>query len=80
MLGFLRPPPREDVAIIMPGVQIAFNHRLKVCFLYELDSAMPDDRYAALEAHLALQGYLLQVIVAAPGVPAPMPQSYQGNE
>lgn len=80
ILDFLKRP-KEDVAILLPGVQIAFNHRLRICFLYELDSAMPEDRYAALEAHLAKRGYLLQVIVAAAGMPVPvMPQNPFGNE
>ena len=74
MLGFLRKPPQEDVSITLPGVQLAFNHRLKICFLYEMDSSMPNDRYADLETHLNKQGYFLQVIVAASGVPAPLMQ------
>lgn len=79
MWDFLRKRPREDVSIDLPGVRIAFNHRLKICFLYELDSAMPEARYTELEEHLAKRGYLLQVIVAAPGMPLAMPQPFENE-
>lgn len=78
MLDFLKRP-REDVRIALPGVEIAFNHRLKVAILYELDSAMPEDRYQALETHLAKQGYLLQIVVAPAGLPNPLQQPFESE-
>lgn len=67
----LLAPQREEHHITLPGVELAFNHKLKICFLYEMDSSMPDDRYAAFEAHLAQKHYFLQVIVASVGMPIP---------
>lgn len=64
-------PQREDVHIDLPGVELAFNHRLRICFLYEFDSSMRDDRYEALEKHLAKRKYFLQIIVASAGMPMP---------
>ena len=70
---FSRPPvperEREDFRIDLPGMQFAVNHMLKTCFLYNFDSAMSDAAFDELEQHLAHQGYFLQVIVAARGLP-----------
>ena len=59
---------KEDVRIEFPGIRIAFNHRLKIAIIYDLDSSMPDNRYSDLENHLVQQGYFLQVVVAAVGM------------
>ena len=66
-----QPVVQEDVAIDLPGVRIRFNHRLKIAFLYDLDSQMPDERYVDLEDHLRAQGYFLQVVVAPVGMTIP---------
>lgn len=66
MIGdWFRKREREDVLIEVPGVVVTFNHRLKVALLYDYDPGMSDDRYDALEAHLAKRGYFLQVVVAS---------------
>lgn len=77
---WLRRRPIEDVRIDLPGAVVRFNHRLKVAFLYDYDSAMPDGRYVQLEAYLNKRGYFLQIIVAAAGVPMPTPQFFGGEE
>lgn len=69
MRDWFRRPEREDVKITFPGVELAFNHRLKIAFLYEQDTSMPDNRYVDLERHLSKRGYFLQVIVAPTGMP-----------
>lgn len=71
MLDFLRKREREDVSIALPGVEIAFNHRLKIAFIYDTDTQMPNDRYEVLEAHLNKRGYVLQIIVAPAGLLIP---------
>lgn len=71
MFDFLKRPP-EDVRIELPGIEVAFNHRLKVAFLYTADSDVRDDAFAALEAHLKRRGYFLQVVVASVGMPLPV--------
>lgn len=70
--------PKEDVNIALPGVTVIFQHRLRICFLYSMDSATQPDTFSALEMHLAKQGYLLVVIVAPPGIPMPTPQDFSG--
>jgi hypothetical protein len=59
---------REDVRIEVPGVELVFNHRLKIAVLYTADSDTKDDTFAALEGHLNRQGYVLQIIVAPIGM------------
>ncbi len=76
-LSLFKRAEREDVRIDLLGINVAFNHRLKICFLYDSDSAMPEDRYHALEQHLNRRGYFLQVIVAAAGSPLPMRQDFE---
>lgn len=61
----LKPRPQEDVRIELPAVELVFNHRLKVAMLFDADPDMPDDRYVALEKHLARQGYILQIVVGS---------------
>lgn len=79
MFDFLKrifAPQREDFKIELPGMTFSVNHKLKVVFIYDLDSNMRDDRYEALEAHLAKKKYFLQVVVASVG----MPLSQSSNE
>lgn len=70
------PSDQTDFRIDLPGVIIAFNHPLRVAFLYEYDSSMPADRYNELESYLKKQGWFLQVVVSAPGVPMAVPQPF----
>ena len=63
------PIPTQDYRIDMPGCTIVFNHTLKLAVIYDMDSAMPDSRYEGLNAHLEQQGWYVQVIVAAVGMP-----------
>lgn len=65
MWDWLFKREREDVWIEVPAVMLVFNHRLKVAILYDADPGMPDDRYTALERHLARHGYFLQVVVGS---------------
>lgn len=65
--------PKTEYHIVLPGVEIAFQHGLKIAFLYTHDPASKGDDYSDLESHLAKQGYLLVVIVAPPGTPMALP-------
>lgn len=69
LLDAFRKREREDVRIDLPGVEIVFNHRLKIAFVYTADSNTKDETYADLEKHLLSKRYLLVVIVAPIGLP-----------
>jgi len=56
--------PEQDVHLVIPSVEIQFNHKLKIALLYHDDPDMPKTAYDALEAHLARRGYILQIIIA----------------
>ena len=75
MLDFLRRREREDVSIDLGGgaVQVTFNHRLKVAFLFTLDPDTPDGAYNDLEQHLAKRGYFLQIVIASVGMSPTLP-------
>ncbi len=60
--------PIEDHRIELPGVTIIFNHRLKLAFVYCLDSDTADSAYDDIETHLKRRGYILKVIVAPIGL------------
>lgn len=61
--------PATESKIELPGMTFCVNTKLKIVFIYDLDSSMRDDRYEALEAHLAKKKYFLQVVVASVGMP-----------
>ncbi len=69
--------PITESKIELPGMTFCVNKQLRVVFIYDLDSNMRDDRYEALEAHLAKKHYFLQVVVASVGMP--MSQSFQNE-
>lgn len=75
MFDFLKRT-KEDVRIDLPGIQVAFNHRLRVCFLYTFDSSTTEATYQDLENYLARKKYFLVVIAAPPGLPMAMPQDF----
>jgi len=37
--------PREESRLANPGVEIAFNHRLRVALLYDADPDVPETFY-----------------------------------
>lgn len=80
MFHFIKQQPITEFQIELPGATIIFSHKLKICFIYEMDSAMPDGRYTELEKHLNAKGYFMQVIVAPPGMPIPVASAYPSFE
>jgi hypothetical protein len=61
--------PITDTRITFPTIEVVFNHRLKIAWVYCYDSDMRDDAYLNLESHLKRQGYFLQIEVAPRGLP-----------
>ena len=61
--------PPQDYRADVQGVSMIFNHTLKLAIIYDMDSSMPDNRYDELARHLEKQGWMIQVIVAAVGIP-----------
>lgn len=70
MFNFLKRP-RQDVRLMVEGVEVEFNHRTRTALLYCADPDVSREVLSALEEHLKRKGYFLAAFVASPGMTAP---------
>lgn len=72
MINWLRRlfhPDPTDYHIILPAIEVVWNHPTRTVFLMVGDPNTPDNAYSELEKHLKKQGYLLQILIPSASLP-----------